>query len=136
MKDQQDQPPVTRRALAHATFDFLDGTIRTLKQLAEYSGYIMELNGGNLPLGTVLMAQEITTQAVQTANETLRALGGVAVFVGEQNDWATHNTVVRIHAVRQLTPPEGPPTWLVSNRQGHMGELTLGFAAAREQLQE
>ncbi len=135
MEAGHSSSPVTRKSLAHATIDFLDGTKQRLEQLTMIDQLLDVLHTGKRPVDTRLLTQGLQEQAVLTANDMLTALGGVAILLQTDED-SNQYQIVRLNALRNFASPEGPPTWLISASPKQFGELTLDFSDAKEQLQE
>lgn len=139
METGPDVTPVTRRSLALAMIDFLDGTELRLVQLALNTKSINLLRDQKSPFDSGAQAQKIQEQAIQTANELLAALGGIAIYL--RPDDGSEPRHIRLTGIRGFSSPEGPPTWLavtLPTRPGKIqhGEVAIDFRDAREQLHE
>ncbi len=135
MEADRGVSPITRKSLAHAIIDFLDGTKQRLDELAINARRIELLNVEKRPVETGLLAQGLQEEAIRTANEMFTALGGVAIRL-PSDGVSNRQQIVRLTAIRDFVSPEGPPTWLVSASPTQFGVVAIEFHDARERLHE
>lgn len=127
--------PVTRKSLAHATIDFLDTTKKRLDQLALNTNRINLLRDAKRQLDAGALTQGIQEQAIQTANDMLTALGGIAIRL-QPGEGGSQQQIVRLTAIKDFVSPEGPPSWLVAASPTQLGILAIDFLDAKERLHE
>ena len=125
--------PVTRRSLAHATIDFLENTKLLTDQMTLYAAFITSLQIKKRPFDTHI--KEIRKQAIETANDMLAALGGVAIRLAPEAG-SDRQQIMRLTEIKDFVSPEGPPAWLISASPAQCGIVAMDFQDARERLHE